>query len=228
LIPAITVPELPEDPADYLEYLYTLNLFETTALSTGDAERTNQYRTEARRLTEQQQYPSEDAFLESLDMCSSVEPFNTFNTPRIAQLSNRSNQFNLRTIRYTEADITGISGSTDTFPFAFTLEDRFGDNGLIAVVILKKETADTLFIDTWLMSCRVLKRGMEQFTLNTIARFAKDNGFRYLKGEYLPTAKNVMVKDHYPGLGFREKDKDWILDTFTFEAKTTWIKAKLS
>jgi predicted enzyme involved in methoxymalonyl-ACP biosynthesis len=99
---------------------------------------------------------------------------------------------------------------------------------LIAVVILKKETADTLFIDTWLMSCRVLKRGMEHFTLNTIAHFAKDNGFRYLKGEYLPTAKNGMVQQHYPDLGFREKDKDWILDTHTFEAKTTWIKPKLS
>jgi predicted enzyme involved in methoxymalonyl-ACP biosynthesis len=90
-------------------------------------------------------------------------------------------------------------------------------------VILKKEGDTTLFIDTWLMSCRVFKRGMEDFTLNTLAGFAKNRGFRYLKGEYLPTAKNEMVRDHYANLGFSQKDNYWILDVQAYENKKTYI-----
>jgi len=190
-IPEICVPELPEDPADYLEYLYTLNLFETVSYSNEDAERTKLYQIEAQRNTVQQKFTNEDDFLKSLNMLSLVERFNKFNAPRVAQLSQRSNQFNLRTVRYTDADIEMLALSNDYYNFTFTLEDKFGDNGLICVVILHKENREVLFIDTWFMSCRVLKRGMENFVLNTITSFAKKNGFTTLKGEYLPTAKKI-------------------------------------
>lgn len=225
-IPGITVPELPEDPAEYLEYLYTLNLFETASYSGEDAERTKQYQVEAQRAVLQKSFGSEEDFLQSLEMVSVVEPFTKFNTPRVAQLSQRSNQFNLRTVRYTEADIEGIEGNKDYAPFTFTLQDKFGDNGLICIIILKKESADTLFIETWLMSCRVLKRGMEDFTLNTIVNYAKDNGFAYLKGEYIPTPKNEMVKDHYKKLGFTENGGYWQLDTAAYENKKCFIEKK--
>eukprot|EP01037_Dinobryon_pediforme_P008328 gene8328-8414_t len=199
-LPAVTVPELPEDAADYLEYLYGLNLFETISFSNEDAERTKLYQTEAKRVTLQTAHTNEDDFLKSLNMLSLVEPFNKFNTPRVAQLSQRSNQFNLRTVRYTEQDIELLIQQKNVFTFAFSLEDQFGDNGLISMVVLKPEQDDTLFIDTWLMSCRVLKRGMESFVLNTLAKTAKKEGFNWLKGEYVPTAKNEMVKDHYKNL----------------------------
>ena len=225
-IPSITVPELPEDPAEYLEYLYTLNLFETTAISDEDTERTRLYQTQALRESEMEKYSNEDDFLAGLQMRSRVEPFNNFNTPRVAQLSQRSNQFNLRTVRYTEADIGELAVSPDLFTFSFTLEDKYGDNGIICVVILKKETADTLFVDTWLMSCRVLKRGMENFTLNTLAALAKEKGFRFLKGEYRQTAKNDMVRKHYPGLGFQESDDFWTLDLADYETRKTHINLK--
>jgi FkbH-like protein len=225
-IPAITVPELPEDPADYLEYLYTLNLFETTAISDEDKERTRLYQTQALRDSEMEKYGSEDDFLAGLHMRSRVECFNAFNTPRVAQLSQRSNQFNLRTVRYTEAEIGRFAGSPDIFTFSFTLEDKYGDNGIICVVILNKETADTLFVDTWLMSCRVLKRGMENFTLNTLVSAAKEKGFRFLKGEYRQTAKNEMVKMHYPGMGFRAAGDFWILDLAGYEIRKTHINLK--
>lgn len=225
-VPGITVPELPEDPAEYLEYLYTLNLFETISFSNEDIERTKQYQVEARRTVLQKNFTNEDDFLKSLDMVSLVEPFNKFNTPRVAQLSQRSNQFNLRTVRYTEADIEKIGTDENYASFSFTLEDKFGDNGLICVIVLKKENSNTLFIETWLMSCRVLKRGMENFVLNTIAGFAKQNGYLYLKGEHLPTAKNEMVKDHYKNLGFAEDEKYWLLDVNQYEAKKCFIKMK--
>ncbi len=225
-IPGITVPELPEDPADYLEYLYSLNLFETTTFSGEDAERTKQYQVEAQRAVLQKSFGNEDDFLQNLQMVSVVEPFTRFNIPRVAQLSQRSNQFNLRTIRYSEADIEAISGDPEYMPFTFTLEDKFGDNGLICIVLLKKASTDTLFIDTWLMSCRVLKRGMENFTLNTLAAAAAAGGYRYLTGEYIPTAKNEMVKDHYEKLGFQPQDGRWVLDVQQYVPKKCFITAK--
>jgi len=225
-IPELTVPELPEDPAEYLEYLYSLNLFETVSFSEADAARTAQYQNQAKMLQVQQTFNNEDDFLKSLDMKSLVEPFNKFNTPRVSQLSQRSNQFNLRTVRYTEQDIEAILNDENYFTFAFTLEDKFGDNGLICMIILKKDAQETLFIDTWLMSCRVLKRGMEAFVLNTIVDFARSNGYGWLKGEYLPTAKNEMVKDHYQNLGFQQKAGYWLLDVNGYQHKTCFIIPK--
>lgn len=225
-VPGITVPEMPEDPANYLEYLYSLNLFETVSFSEEDTKRTGQYKVAAERTLLQKAFASEEAFLESLRMTSQVEPFTKFNIPRVAQLTQRSNQFNLRTVRYTEVDIEKMSLLNNTFPFTFTLEDKFGENGLVCIVILTKENANTLFIDTWLMSCRVLKRGMEQFVLNTIAASATENGFAKLKGEYIPTAKNEMVKDHYKNLGFTPEGNYWVLDLDTYQEKKSYVQNK--
>jgi FkbH-like protein len=223
-IPDITIPELPEDPADYLEYLYTLNLFETVSFSNEDSERTKLYQIEAKRTVTQKSFTNEDEFLKSLNMLSLVEPFNKFNTPRVAQLSQRSNQFNLRTIRYTEADIEQMASAADCFTFTFNLVDKFGDNGLICVVILKKQNGESLFIDTWFMSCRVLKRSMENFVLNTIAGFAKEHKYAVLTGEYIATAKNEMVANHYQLLGFEKRDNYWDLKLSDFKERKSFIK----
>lgn len=201
-IKGITVPELPEDPAEYLEYLYSLNLFETASYSNLDKDRTKQYQVEAQRVSLSKSFTNEADFLKSLNMVSVVSGFTKFNTPRVAQLSQRSNQFNLRTVRYTDADIEALANDPNVIDLSFTLEDRFGDNGLIAVVIMKPLDKETLFVDTWFMSCRVLKRGMENFTLNTMVEKAKAFGYKRIIGEYLPTFKNKMVENHYTELGF--------------------------
>lgn len=201
-IKGITVPELPEDPAEYLEYLYSLNLFETASYSNLDKDRTKQYQVEAKRVSLSKTFTNEADFLKSLNMVSVVSGFTKFNTPRVAQLSQRSNQFNLRTVRYTDADIEALANDPNVIDLSFTLEDKFGDNGLIAVVIMKPLDKETLFVDTWFMSCRVLKRGMENFTLNTMVEKAKAAGYKKIIGEYLPTPKNKMVENHYTGLGF--------------------------
>ena len=135
-------------------------------------------------------------------MVSEVSGFTKFNIPRVAQLSQRSNQFNLRTVRYTDADIEALANVPNVIDLSFTLEDKFGDNGLIAVIIMKPLDKETLFVDTWFMSCRVLKRGMENFTLNTMVEKAKVAGYKKIIGEYLPTPKNKMVENHYTELGF--------------------------
>lgn len=224
-IAEITVPELPEDPADYLEYLYSLNLFETASHSQNDKDRTKQYQLQAERCQWAKSFTDESAYLKSLDMRSRVEGFTAYNTPRVAQLSQRSNQFNLRTIRYTEQEVTEMAGDPGTIPLTFTLEDKFGDNGLICVVILKRQEDDTAFIDTWFMSCRVLKRGMEHFTLNTVVAAAATHGFKKIVGEYIPTQKNGMVKDHYLQLGFRKlKENLFELNVNDYAEKECFIK----
>ena len=222
-LPDVCVPELPEDPAEYLEYLYSLNLFETASISENDAERTKQYQVEAQRAVALESFTNVEDFLKSMNMVSDVKSFDNFSKPRVSQLTQRSNQFNLRTIRYTEQEVEDLMNSENHYTISFTLEDKYGDNGLICVIVLEKKDEETLFIDTWLMSCRVLKRGMEDFTLNTVVETAKNNGFKYIVGEYIPTAKNQMVKDHYQGLGFSEHNNQWMINVDEYQNKKVYI-----
>jgi len=129
-------------------------------------------------------------------------PFDRVGLQRTVQLINKTNQFNLTTRRYSEAEILAVIDDPRAFGLQLRLTDRFGDNGVIAIVIGRMEHAEQLVIDTWLMSCRVLGRQVEPTTLNLIAAAAKRLGARRLLGDYIPTAKNGMVKDHYARLGF--------------------------
>jgi FkbH-like protein len=224
-LPEVTIPELPEDPAEYLTYLRSLNLFETSSYSEEDSERTELYRQEYQRTVVKQAFVNEDEYLTSLEMVSECKPFDNFTIPRVAQLTQRSNQFNLRTIRYTEDDVHKISSSDDYITFSFTLEDKFGHYGLISLIILKKQDK-ALFVDTWIMSCRVLKRTVENFVLNNIIEAAAANGYKKIIGEFIPTAKNKMVKDHYKDFGFRESDGLWELDVKAFEKRKSFINKK--
>lgn len=225
-LPMVCVPELPEDPANYLEYLYSLNLFETASYSENDLERTKQYQVEAERNFAQESFTNLGDFLKSLSMVSDVQSFNSFNKPRVSQLSQRSNQFNLRTVRYTEQEVEERSQSDRFHTLSFTLDDKFGSNGLIAVVVLEAQNSDVLFIENWLMSCRVLKRGMEDFTLNTIVEIARNNGFQKVVGEYIESGKNQMVVNHYSNLGFTESGNLWELAVDTYEPKEVHINKK--
>jgi len=222
IIPELNVPNLPEDPVDYLPYLKSLNLFETASFSSEDKSRTEQYQEEAKRVVYRKIFRDENNYLQSIEMKSGISEFNRFNAPRIAQLSIRSNQFNLRTIRYSEEEINKIIESPNHYHFVFSLSDKFGDSGLIAVVILLVK-GENLFIDTWLMSCRVLKRGMEQFILNTLVKCARKKGFKFLEGEYIRTAKNGIVKDLFGSLGFIEKKGFWYLNINDFKNIQTFI-----
>lgn len=224
-LPDVIVPELPEDPAEYLDYLLSLNLFETVSFSENDKDRTKQYQAEAERVSSVAKFANIDEYLASLQMVSDVKEVDSFSLPRVAQLTQRSNQFNLRTQRYTDEDLKSMIESKEYIAISYTLVDKYGDNGLISAVVLKKEK-DFMFVDTWIMSCRVLKRTMEPFVLNTIVEEAKKLGYSKLIGEYLPTAKNGMVKDHYKNFGFEEKEGRWELNIDSFEKHKCFISAK--
>ncbi len=224
LIDNITVPELPENPEEYVDYLRSLNLFETASFSEEDKVRTQQYRAEAQRVSLQSQCGDYDSYLEGLEMVAEAKPFDSFHFPRIAQLTQRSNQFNLRTVRYTEQEIMDIAADDRYLTIYFTLKDKFGDHGLISAVIMEKR-ADRLFVNTWLMSCRVLKRGMEEFIVNKMLSVAAQAGFETVEGEYLKTAKNSMVSKIYEKLGFQNlDDSHFIAKVSTFVPNKTHIK----
>jgi len=167
MLPDIQVPDLPDNPAQYLTYLQSLALFDIASYSQEDSKRTIMYQSEMQRKQAAKQFTSVDEYLESLEMVAEAKPFAPFYYARIAQLTQRSNQFNLRTVRYTESEIAAIAQDDRYVTLYFTLKDRFGDHGLVSVVILEKQES-ALWIDTWLMSCRVLKRGMEALSVNCI------------------------------------------------------------
>ncbi len=223
-IPEILVPSLPEDPVEWLLYLRGLNLFETASFTEEDQVRTTQYQVEQKRGNLQQGFTNEQEFLESLDMVAVVGPFDRFSIPRIAQLSQRSNQFNLRTVRYTEEQVASISSSPEFMTLSFTLEDRFGKYGLISAVILQAISENEIFIDTWIMSCRVLKRGMENMTLNNIVKLAEQKGYKIITGEYIPTKKNEIVKNHFRDLGFDFVNNKWVMEISAYNERPAPIR----
>jgi FkbH-like protein len=225
-LPDLCVPDLPEDPVGWLTYLRRLNLFETSSFTAEDGARTVQYQEEAKRREVQHSYANEAEFLASLAMQGKAEGFSPYNIPRVAQLILRSNQFNLRTVRHSEEDVRRMAVASDVVPLAFSLGDQFGDYGLISVVVMKR-VEHALFVDTWIMSCRVLKRGMEDFVLNELVEVARAEKRAWLIGEYLPTAKNGLVKEHYPRLGFEPFDGRWRLDVNAYVPRPTHIRKAL-
>ena len=226
LLPAVIVPELPEDPSNVVSYLSALNLFETTAFSTEDAERTAQYRREAERRKLAGGSATVQDFLHSLDMQLVLSRFDRFHLPRIAQLLQRSNQFNLCTRRLTESECAALMENAVFVPLYAKLADRFGDHGLIAVAVLEKG-AESLMIRDWLMSCRVLARGVEQFMMNEVVALAIRMGLRRVTGEYIPTAKNGMVRDFFQQFGFTPvsgADNQWSLEVREYQPCATYIR----
>lgn len=224
-LPGIEVPELPEDPSLWLTFLQEQNYFETASYSGESSDRTKQYQAELERKKTEQNFESIDDYLKSLEMVGAANAFSPLQYPRISQLTQRSNQFNLRTIRYSEDEIQRMAEDDHYIPLYFTLKDRFGDHGLVAVVIMEKVSDEELFMNTWLMSCRVLKRGMEEFVINSVMRKAKDAGFRTLSAEYIPTPKNRMVKDIYEAMGFEKSGNGkFKIDVRNYISKNTYIK----
>lgn len=223
-LPKVTVPELPEDPTEYVAYLRTLNLFETASVSKEDGIRTKRYQEEAKRSKSKAKFGSIDDYLKQLEMHAECVPFTEFSIPRIAQLTQRSNQFNLRTIRYTEEEVKNISTADDKSTFQISLKDKYGEYGLISLVIGEVK-GKALFIDTWIMSCRVLKRNVESFVLNKIVERGQELGLEEIVGEYLPTPKNALVKDHYKNLGFLKSGEIWKLNIADYQPKNHFIKA---
>ena len=192
---------------DYIRVIDHSGFFEVTNLSADDAKRNEMYKENAKRAQLEASFDNYGDYLVSLEMKGTIRGFEPIYMDRIAQLSNKSNQFNLTTRRYTRAEIEEIAGSDEYIDIYGKLEDKFGDNGVVSVVIGHKN-GEILDMDLWIMSCRVLKRDMEFAMMDGLVHKAKAAGIKTIKGYYYPTAKNKMVKDFYALMGFTLVNED--------------------
>lgn len=207
-LPLITVPELPKDPSLYVQFLQSLNLFEISSYSEENKNKTLQYKQQEERIKFESSFIQYEEYLKNLHMQARITNFEPFYYSRLAELSQKSNQFNMTTIRHTENEIEQYANNNQFICLQIILKDKFGNMGLISYVILEKLNDSILRIKEWVMSCRVLKRTVEEFILNYIIKLAKNNNYTIIQGEYYPTIKNVLVQDLYCEMGFTRIDQN--------------------
>ena len=224
LLPEVDVVTLPADPAGYVDALADYLLFEPASFTAEDAQRTHHYKARSAAAAAASSAETIEDFYRSLEMRAVVAPFRHDNLARVAQLVGKTNQFNVTTKRHSAAALAAFGGDPVCVDLTFRLRDRFADHGLIAVVVAF-EQPDGLEIDTWLMSCRVIGRSLEDTTMQELCRAAAERGLTEIRGTYVPTAKNGLVRDLFARLGFEhvaENDgtTEWIYDLASKPAVT--------
>jgi FkbH-like protein len=226
----VTTHLLSPDPSNYVFELQNTRLFEITTVTREDEMRTEQYQAIHESKAQSSASGSMAEYLQSLHMEATVSPFVTEDVPRITQLINKSNQFNLTTRRRNEAEVISLLDSPNYVTLTIRLKDRFVDHGLISILI-GEISGESIVIDTWLMSCRVLQRQVENLALNALVIAARQNRCSRIEGIYIPTTKNILVFNHYPKLGFelaRETStlKEYTLELLNYEPTKTYIAFK--
>ena len=227
-MPSVAVPVM-DKAENYIRILDKSGFFEMTSLSGDDISRTEMYMANKERLKLERTLCNYNEYLKNLEMEAWILPFDSMHMQRIAQLTNKSNQFNLTTLRCSEADIRKMSASSDYLCLYGKLKDKFGDNGVVSIVV-GRQTNEELHIELWLMSCRVLKRGMEDAMMDALAESAGARSVKKIIGYYYPTPKNSMVREFYGHRGFQKIKQDeegntvWELETASYILKKPPIK----
>ncbi len=230
-VPGVAVPEI-ENVENYIRAIDRAGYFEVTSLSADDAKRNEMYKANAQRAALEASFTDYGQYLDSLEMTGIIRGFEPVLLDRIAQLTNKSNQFNLTTKRYSRADIEAVADSDEYIDIYGKLIDKFGDNGVVSVVI-GHINEDVLDMDLWIMSCRVLKRDMEFAMMDSLVARAGKAGLKKIIGYYYPTAKNNMVREFYDTMGFTKVSEDndgntvWEFDlTGDYTDQNTHIKVE--
>src|SRR5262245_1672679 len=234
-LPMIAVPELPEDPALFVSCLAAAGYFEAVSFTQEERERAKQYAENAERDAFRSGAQTIDSFLAGLEMTVVFGPVRAVDQVRVTQLVNKTNQFNTTTRRYTEDQIKKFADDRSGMTLQFRLLDRFGDNGLVSVMLLKPiaDAPEQLDIDSWVMSCRVFGRGLEKEAMTIAVELARDRGIRELRADFVPTKRNGVVSELYRGLGFvelatscekREQRSRWSLKVDAYEPVRTFIE----
>jgi FkbH-like protein len=223
--PEIYVPELPKDFSEYPNFIRKLDVFDFLSLTGDDFARNKMYKANVQRDHLMKSTISIDDFYYSLDMIATVGTIDDFQVPRIAQMTQKTNQFNLRTIRYTEGDTKKFMLSPDYEVYYLSLADKFGDNGIVGTAIIQIKDSEA-FIDSFIFSCRALGRTAETALLNFIIDDVTSKGIKKLVGEYIPTKKNIPCKDFYAKHNFVENpNSKWAIDIDTYKIKPLpWIQ----
>ena len=237
-LPEVAVPELPADPAHYVRCIANAGYFEAISFTEEDQNRNLQYSENMRRDALRGVAQSLDDFLMNLEMEVEYGPIRQVDLTRVTQLINKTNQFNINKRRYTAEEINRLAFQSDTITIRFRLRDRFGDNGLVCVMILQPDGADpsTMTIDTWVMSCRVFGRQFELETMNIAAETAQAVGARKLQASFVPLAQDKKFEEIFKSLGFHLQPKDndegettrWLTDLTRYEPRPTFITRNAS
>jgi len=211
-LPQVTVPELPSDPSEYSHILLRMNDFNLLKITTEDTSRNKMYLEQKKRKELEESSSSLGDFLKTLGLHVKIKKSNNFTIPRISQLTLKTNQFNLTTKRYQEEDIRKFSQNKDMLIGCAQVHDKFGDNGITGVFIVRKENAKEWFLDTFLLSCRVMGRDVEKAILSYIFDEATKNGVTKIKAKYISTPKNKPIEDFLPECGFQKRNDLWEYD----------------
>ncbi len=212
-LPQVLTVEMPQDASEYAQTLMSMNDFHVLKITDEDTSRGKMYLQDKQRKEFESAATNLEDFLKQLDIKLKIKEANDFTIPRISQLTLKTNQFNLTTKRYQEEDIRKFVANQDGYLVGCgQVEDKFGDNGITGVFIVKKENKTEWLIDTFLLSCRIMGRGIEDGILGHILQMAKNEGVGKVRGEFIPTKKNKPCEDFLSGYGFKKEGSYWIYD----------------
>lgn len=237
-LPMVAVPELPTDPAHYVRCIADAGYFEAVGFTSEDRDRADQYAANAEREALRSASQGMEAFLHGLDMTLEFGPVAPVDLARVTQLINKTNQFNMTARRYSAEEVARFANAPENLVLQFRLVDRFGDNGLVSVMIMRSLLDDpkALEIDTWVMSCRVFGRQLEFEAMNIAVEFARGRGVQRLRADYVPTEKNAVVSDLYAALGFSQllgsaqarNVSRWLVQIDEYVTRQTFITRRTS
>ena len=212
-LPEVLVMNLPRDSSQYAKILTEMKEFDALRITEEDTKRSSMYLGQKKRKELENKIEDFNEFLKQMDIEVEVKKADSFSIPRISQLTLKTNQFNLTTRRYQEEDVSKFSSSEDKIVECVQVSDKFGDNGITGTYIIEKKNGDEWIIDTFLLSCRIIGRGVEEIMINQIIENAKLSGVKRIKGEFIPTAKNKPAENFYEKLGFKKENEFWVFNT---------------
>ena len=223
-LPDVLVVDLPKDSSRYAQIITEMKEFDVLKITEEDTKRGDMYLDQKKRKELENKVGDFNEFLKQMNIEVTVQKANSFSIPRIAQLTLKTNQFNLTTRRYQEEEVSKFSSSDDKIVECVEVSDKFGNNGITGTYIIEKKSDEEWVVDTFLLSCRIMGRGVEEIMMNQIIENAKLSGIKRIKGEFIPTAKNKPAENFYEELGFNKENNFWVFNTDNIIKKPEHIK----
>ena len=223
-LPEVLVVNLPKDSSQYAQIITEMKEFDVLKITEEDTKRSDMYLGQKKRKELENKVGDFNEFLKQMNIEVNLQKANSFSIPRISQLTLKTNQFNLTTKRYQEEEISKFSSSEDKIVECVQVSDKFGDNGITGTYIIEKKNNEEWIIDTFLLSCRIMGRGIEEMMMNQIIEKGKLSGIKRIKGKFIPTAKNKPAENFYEELGFKKENEFWVFNTNNIMKKPKHIK----
>ena len=225
-LPEVLVVDLPKDSSQYAQIITEMKEFDILKITEDDTKRGTMYLGQKKRKELEGKIGDFNEFLKQMDIVVSVQKADSFSIPRISQLTLKTNQFNLTTKRYQEEEVSKFSSSDNKIVEYVQVSDKFGDNGITGTYIIEKKNDEEWIIDTFLLSCRIMGRGVEEIMMNQIIEKAKLSKIKRVKGKFIPTAKNKPAENFYEKLGFKKENEFWVFNTDNTMNKPEHIKVE--